>query len=152
LGVPRLYEQRDLRLSYVVWQEGVNPFIVVELLSPGTEKEDLGQTLRDIEQPPTKWEVYERILRIPYYAVFDRYASQFRMFKLDGSRYAEVALQEPRFWMPELELGLGVWQGKYQDIEMSWLRWYDAAGNWIMTPTERLAAQLRAMGVEPDLG
>jgi Uma2 family endonuclease len=38
LGGSRLYEERDLRLSYVLWQEGVDPFIVVELLSPGTEK------------------------------------------------------------------------------------------------------------------
>ena len=58
LGVSRLYEQQDLRLSYVVWQEGVKPFIMVELLSPGTEKE-LGQTLRDVEQLPTKWQVCE---------------------------------------------------------------------------------------------
>ncbi len=106
MGVPRLYEEKDLRLSYVVWQEGVNPFIVVELLSPGTEKEDLGQTLRDLEQPPTKWEVYEQILRVPYYAIFDRYKYQFRVFKLDGGRYAEVALSESRLWI--LELGLGV--------------------------------------------
>ena len=32
-----------LRASYVVWQEGINPFMVVELLSPGTAKEDLGE-------------------------------------------------------------------------------------------------------------
>ena len=38
VGVDRLHEQRDLRMSYVVWQEGVNPFVVVELLSLGTEK------------------------------------------------------------------------------------------------------------------
>ncbi|MEL6166210.1 MAG: Uma2 family endonuclease, partial [Cyanobacteria bacterium J06628_3] len=67
LGASRLYQERDLRLSYVVWQEGIDPTVVVELLSPGTEKEDLGQTLREVNQPPTKWEVYERILRIPYY-------------------------------------------------------------------------------------
>jgi Uma2 family endonuclease len=165
VGVPRLYEQRDLRLSYVVWQEGVNPFIVVELLSPGTEREDLGQTLRDVEQPPRKWEVYEQNLRIPYYAVFDRYKYEFRMFKLNGGRYAEVALSGSRFWVPELELGLGVWQGRYQDVEQPWLRWYDGAGNWVLTPTEeerqqteqekrrteRLIAQLRSLGVEPDL-
>ncbi|MCU0545768.1 MAG: Uma2 family endonuclease [Oscillatoriaceae cyanobacterium Prado104] len=41
VGVSRLYEQVDMRLSYVTWQEGVNPFVIVELLSPGTEKEDL---------------------------------------------------------------------------------------------------------------
>ncbi|MBD0387893.1 MAG: Uma2 family endonuclease, partial [Nostoc sp. C3-bin3] len=51
VGVSRLYEQQNLRLSYVIWQEGVAPFVVVELLSPGTEKEDLGQTLREINQP-----------------------------------------------------------------------------------------------------
>ncbi|WP_414579326.1 Uma2 family endonuclease [Anabaena sp. CCY 9402-a] len=164
LGVSRLYEQRDLRLSYVVWQEGVNPFIVVELLSPGTEKEDLGQTLRDVEQPPRKWEVYEKSLRIPYYAIFDRYKYEFRMFKLDGGSYSEIELGESRFWIPEVQLGLGVWQGSYQDVEQSWLRWYDETGNWVLTPVEqerqradqekqraeRLMAQLRSLGVEPD--
>jgi Uma2 family endonuclease len=156
LGVPHLYEGQDLRLSYVIWQEGVNPFIAVELLSPGTEKEDLGQTLRDVEQPPTKWEVYERILRIPYYVVFDRYTSQLRVFKLDGSRYVEISLQDERFWIPEIGLGIGIWQGNYQGIEMSWLRWYDAK-NWILTPvelerrrSERLIAQLKSLGIEPD--
>lgn len=28
VGVSKLYEGKDLRLSYVVWQEGVNPFVV----------------------------------------------------------------------------------------------------------------------------
>jgi len=36
----------DLRLSYVIWQEGVDPLVVVELLSPGTEEEDLGENVR----------------------------------------------------------------------------------------------------------
>jgi Uma2 family endonuclease len=38
LGVSRFYQEQDLRLSYVVWDEGVNPFVVVELLSPGAAK------------------------------------------------------------------------------------------------------------------
>ncbi len=76
LGVSRLYDQQDLRLSYVIWQEGVTPFVVVELLSPGTEKEYLGQNLRDTSQPPSKWTVYEQMLRIPYYFVFNRYTDE----------------------------------------------------------------------------
>lgn len=137
VGVSRLYEQRDLRLSYVIWQEGVNPFVVVELLSPGTEQEDLGQTVREVNQPPTKWEVYERILRIPYYAVFSRYSNELRVFRNVASRYEELALARSQLWMPELELGLGLWQGRYEDIEGLWLRWYDAADNWILTPAEQ---------------
>lgn len=77
---------------------------------------------------------------------------------LDGGRYAEVILQEQRFWIAELELGLGVWQGQYQNIDQLWLRWYSATGSWVLTPTEqehqrtqRLIAQLRSLGVEPDL-
>ncbi|MBC5795751.1 Uma2 family endonuclease [Sphaerospermopsis sp. LEGE 00249] len=181
LGVPYLYsDQKDLRLSYVVWQEGVNPYIVVELLSPGTEKEDLGQTLPDVEKPPGKWEIYEQILRVPYYAIFDRYQSEFRMFQLNGvhevslkeNRYTEATLTDNRFWIPSIELGLGVWEGSYKNVNMPWLRWYDKDGNWVLTPTEferqradqerqraeqerqkteRLIAQLRALGVEPDI-
>jgi hypothetical protein len=159
VGVSRLYEQQELRLSYVVWQEGVNPFVVVEFISPGTEKEDLGKTLRDANQPPTKWEVYERVLRVPYYLVFDRYTDQLRAFQLQGSSYSELEINQLRVWLNDIELGIGLWIGDYQGIERQWLRWYDAAGNWILTPeererrrAERLAEQLRALGVEPDFG
>lgn len=110
---------------------------MIELLSYGTEKEDLGQTLRVADQPPIKWEVYERILRIPYYIVFDRYTDQLRVFAPIIDRYAELDLQESRVWMPNLSLGLGLWFGSYQGIERLWLRWYDATENWILTPTEQ---------------
>jgi Uma2 family endonuclease len=42
VDVPRLYDGCDLRRSYVIWQEGQSPSVVVEFLSPGTEREDLG--------------------------------------------------------------------------------------------------------------
>ena len=35
VGVPWLYGGQDLRLSYVTWQEGKGPEVVVEFLSPG---------------------------------------------------------------------------------------------------------------------
>ncbi|MBC6424698.1 MAG: Uma2 family endonuclease [Hormoscilla sp. SP5CHS1] len=44
VGVPRRYQGRDMRSSYAMWQEKISPLIVVELLSPGTEDEDLGRT------------------------------------------------------------------------------------------------------------
>jgi Uma2 family endonuclease len=162
LGVERLYRGTDLRSSYVVWQEGVSPFVVVELLSPGTETEDLGDQaeLLEIEaaetgvKPPRKWEVYEQILRVPYYIVFSRYTNQLRFFQLVGGRYQEQTLdaQQPQIWIPELALGIGLWHGSYEGIERLWLRWYDDRG-WILTDTERadrLAARLRELGEDPD--
>lgn len=164
LGVPRLYDGVDLRSSYVLWQEGVNPFVIVELLSPGTEKEDLGEyaavsELANIalepeeqsieepraeaqngqkEQPPSKWQVYEQILRVPYYVVFNRRTNQLRGFQLVGGRYQEQQLDTdaPRMWIPELELGLGLWQGEFDAINRLWLRWYDNQGNWMLTDAE----------------
>jgi len=157
VGVPRLYNDVDMRLSYVVWQEGVNPFVVVELLSPGTEREDLGEQvipapnsqpeqgegngqesqLSTEDKPPRKWQVYEQILQIPYYVVFSRYTNQLRAFKLNEAHYQELEVQDGRVWMSELDLGLGLWQGEFQGINRLWLRWYDAQGNWILTEAEQ---------------
>lgn len=171
VGTSNLYQQRDLRLSYVIWQEKISPLIVVELLSPGTEKEDLGETTRESEEPPTKWQVYEQILRIPYYVIYDRYSDRLIAYKLTGNRYREITLDEPRIWIEEIQLGLGLWWGEFQHITRQWLRWYDAQGNWILTEAQRerqakererqakekereradkLAQKLREMGINPD--
>ena len=178
LGVPRLYHEWDLRLSYVMWQEVAAPYVVVELLSPSTEREDLGQTDRDPDGPPTKWTVYEQILRIPYYVVFSRYTDEVHYFELTGGHYREIQPAEQRLWLPEAGLGVGLWFGTYQGLERQWLRCYDASGAWILTPHEReqqraeqadrraeqerqraeqaqqraarLEAQLRALGINPE--
>ena len=138
LGASCLYEERELRLSYVVWQENVTPYMVVELLSPGTEKEDLGQSLRSIDQPPSKWQVYEQILKIPYYVVFSRVTGELQVFGRVSGSYQEVALSEQRLWLPEAELGLGLWQGEFQGIRGPWLRWYDKHDQWILSQEEKL--------------
>ncbi len=184
LGVSRLYHEWDLRLSYVMWQEVAAPYVVVELLSPSTEREDLGHTDRDPDGPPTKWIVYEQILRIPYYVVFSRYTDEVHYFELTGGHYREIQPAEQRLWLPEAGVGVGLWFGTYQGLARQWLRCYDASGAWILTPheqeqqraeqadrraeqanqraeqerqraeqadqrAERLAAQLRALGINP---
>jgi Uma2 family endonuclease len=149
-GVKPAEVQEDLRLSYVMWQEYESPLLVVELLSPGTEDEDLGRNVREIGKPPTKWEVYERILRVPFYVIYDRYRNNFRVFTLQVMKYQEVMLEptNPRLWIEELGLGLGLWQGQYQDVEGKWLRWYDANGEWI--PTESEAKQIAQAQAETE--
>lgn len=65
LGQPAGCDSNEMRRSYVVWQEELSPFIVVELISPGTEDEDFGRTLDVAGKEPTKWTVYEKILKVP---------------------------------------------------------------------------------------
>ncbi|WP_346290953.1 Uma2 family endonuclease [Sphaerothrix gracilis] len=162
VDVPRLYDGSDLRRSYVVWQEGKNPYVVVEFLSPGTAAEDLGRfsdknTARNetagaalssisngsdtttANQPPAKLEVYEQYLRIPHYLVYSRYTQQLRYFQLAGGRYQEQILQpeNPLVWLADLEIGLGLWSGEFEGIPGAWLRWCDRAGNWFLTDTEQ---------------
>jgi Uma2 family endonuclease len=154
-GVPRLYNQVDLRRSYVVWQEGKVPDVGIELLSPGTEAGDLGRFYdagdgettdisvvpklqADKEKPPDKFEVYESYLKVPHYLVYERNTQHLRYFKWSETGYQERSLNAelPQIWLADLEIGLGIWQGAFEGAEAYWLRWCDQAGNWLLTDTE----------------
>ena len=172
VGVPRIVDEGKGRRSYVFWNEGRAPMVVVELLSRNTQEEDQGLTPRG-QEIPSKWEVYETILRVPYYVVFDGAGDNtLRFFQLQGESYKE--LSEPKLWIEGLQIGLGLWQGTFVSAERLWLRWYDAQGNWIPTNAERaeeerqradreqelrqqaeqraerLAQMLRDQGIDPD--
>lgn len=97
------------------------------------------QTESEPNQPPSKWEVYELILRIPYYIVFSRYTNKLQGFHLVGGHYEPMNLSQGRLLMPELGLSLGLWQGSFQDIERLWLRWFTVDGEIIAVPAEELA-------------
>ena len=151
--VDAIYQRRDLKLSYVIWDENVRPFVVVELLSPGREKEDWGQkTLPRIDGPPTKWQIYEEILQIPYYFVFHQDRGKIQAFKLIDGRYVDLELKKPHLWIEEIQLGLGLWQGNYLDIPArQWLRWYNADGNWIAIPEEQIEQKKQRADLERQL-
>jgi Uma2 family endonuclease len=138
VGGEKFYHGEDLRLSYVIWQEQISPFVVIELLSPNTEDEDLGRTKNLPNQPPTKWTVYESILRIPYYIVFSRYTEDWTIFRWVAGQYEKVELEGDSFPLAQLGLKIGLWQGNYQGIEHLWLRWFTLEGELILTPEEQL--------------
>ncbi|NJN23870.1 MAG: Uma2 family endonuclease [Acaryochloridaceae cyanobacterium RL_2_7] len=159
-GVPRFYDGHDLRLSYVVWDEQVNPFIIVELLSPKTAQSDLGEDESEADETPTKWKVYQDILKVPYYVVFDRYDEKLRVFKRENSGYQAQEISNDRYWLDDMGVGIGVWCGEFKQNRRLWLRWFDADGAWIpiknkklsgeRSRADRLAEKLRALGINPD--
>lgn len=74
---------------------------------------------------------------------------------------------EGGFVSQQLGLTLVRWQGTYKEVEAAWLRWATMEGVLLATPqeqadqerqradqaeqrAEQLAAQLRAMGIEPE--
>jgi hypothetical protein len=56
-----------------------------------------------------------------------------RVYALHPGNAAE--LQD--VWLPGVELGLLLWQGKFEDREDTWLRWCDREGQMLLTGAER---------------
>lgn len=159
VGTEEFYEQREVSEIYRVWREGINPFVVVDFVSRDSEIVDLDERQATGNQPQSHWEVYEQILRIPYYILFDYQSNHLRVFELAGSGYKELRIKEPRIWLQNIQLGLGLWEGVYQGINRQWLRWYDGSLKWIMTHEERerkraelLKKQLIILGIDDEKG
>jgi Uma2 family endonuclease len=143
-------ERKD-RKSWVVWGEGGKyPNLIVEVLSSATANVDKG----------LKKELYQDIFRTPEYFWIDPETFEIEAFRLAGSVYQPILPNsEGLFWSQELELFLGVHQGK--------LRFFDSDGLLIPTAAEaeiqaqelveqerqraeRLANKLRELGVDPE--
>jgi Uma2 family endonuclease len=163
LNVERSFDE-DLRLSYLLWEEEVMPIFVLEVVSfkPGGEY-------------TTKLQEYAQ-MGVLYYVIYHpkrRRKARLEIHKLTNGRVYELQNANP-LWMPEIGLGIGSERANYDDLTREWLYWYDENDRRYPTPYEqieqerqradnadraidrerqradRLAAQLRALGVEPE--
>ncbi len=157
VGVPTLYKGLVKRWSYVMWEEKIAPTVVIEFLSEGTEAEDLGRFTSKTGRskagkPPAKFAVYEEVLKIPNYIVFDEDTQRLRFFRLVNDRYQEQTIEpnNPRLWIPEINLGLGLMTCAVRGVEGYWLRWCDQEGNFYPTPAESYQAEAEAAKVEVE--
>ncbi|MFW9257483.1 Uma2 family endonuclease [Nostoc sp. CALU 546] len=150
--------------SYTPQLQGDIPVIVMEFVSDTQETEySIKSTY-----PPGKWFFYERILKVPNYIIFEPDSGILEMYRLQNEQYIlQESDQNQRYWIAEMNLYLGVSQGTRENRTGKWLRWWDEQGNLLLWGTElaeqerqrteqerqraeRLAAQLRAAGIEPE--
>jgi hypothetical protein len=121
-----------------------------------------------VTPPYGKLYFYEQILQVPTYITYDPYEVNLEVRFLEQGRYIQQSPNaEGRFWIPELELFIGLWTGTRLQQTISWLRWWDTAGNlllWSAEQTEQerqraeqerqradtLAAKLRELGFDPN--
>ncbi|MEH2268294.1 MAG: Uma2 family endonuclease [Nostoc sp.] len=151
--------REEVTRSYTPQLQGDIPVIVMEFISDRQETEySIKATY-----PPGKWFFYERILKVPNYIIFEPDSGSLEMYHLETTE--QYILQEPdenqRYWIAQMNLYLGIWQGTRENRAAKWLRWWDEQGNllpWGSELTEqerqraeRLAAQLRAAGIEPEV-
>ena len=150
--------------SYFIWEYSKPPEVVIEIVSNQRGGE-------------AEWKLllYDQ-MGVLYYVIFDPTnqlrAGLLRVYHHSEQGYAQVN----EGWLPEVGLSVRLWQGVYEEIVETWLRWYDQDGNLLLSGAERveherqraeherqhaeherqraerLATQLRALGIEPQEG
>ena len=147
------------RKSWVVWEEGKGPDIVIELLSESTAERDKGE----------KKQIYQNQLRTPEYFWFNPFnPDDLAGFSLQRGVYKPIPPDsDGNLVSQQLELMLTRWQGSFKGVETTWLRWSNLDGVLLPTDQEqaalaqqqaederqradRLAARLRELGVDPE--
>ena len=141
----------------VVFHLGITPEVVVEIVS-NTEG---GEEALD-----GKLGIYGR-MKVEHYVVYDpgqqTEGEPLRVYALQAGRLVRT----DETWFDDIGLGVTLWRGSYQGCGDTWLRWCDCDGAVIPTGeeraeaeraraeaererAERLAAKLRAAGIDPD--
>jgi Uma2 family endonuclease len=155
LNVERVFDEQ-MRSCYTLWEEKVPPVLVLEVVSttPGGE---YTKKLQEYAQ-----------MGVLYYVIYNpkrRRKPTLEIHKLVNSEY-ELQTNNP-LWMPEIGLGIGCERANHGALMREWVYWYDENNHRYPTPVERakladqraeladqraerLAAQLRALGIEPD--
>lgn len=134
-GVPR-----GERKSWVVWEEGKSPDVVIELLSEQTAARDKGE----------KRLIYQNQLKVAEYFWFDPFdPDDWAGFGLHQGVYRSLSPDE-QGRLPSERLGLTLcrWQGVYEGVEATWLRWATPEGE--LLPTEREALEAERQRAETE--
>lgn len=142
LGVERKKGGKSRR-SYATWEENdVVPILTLEMVShrPGEEYDE-------------KLDLYAK-LGVLYYVIYnpefwqrDRH-QPFELYKLENGVY-RLQIGEP-YWMPEVGLGIGRYQGEVGGLPQEILTWYDAQGNRHLSGEEQAEQKLQQMQAQQE--
>ncbi len=133
----------EIRRSYVLWRELITPLIVLEFAS-GSGKEERDTTPLSPDQTeagtrPGKFWVYERIIEVPYYGIYEIKRGKLEMYHLVHGQYRQLEPnQRGHYPIEPMSVELGLWQGNYQNQNQLWLRWWDKDGNLLLTGNEQV--------------
>jgi len=151
----------QIRRSYVLWREFMSPLIALEFasgngeeerdrtpLSRSTVSEASPEAIGEVRKPGKFW-VYERIIGIPYYGIYEINNGKLEVYTLVSGFYQKLIPNERGHYpIPPLGVELGLWQGSYQNQTQLWLRWWDEQGNLLLIGDER--AELERQRAEQE--
>ncbi len=115
----------EIRRSYTPNLEGDMPTLVMEFIS---ETEGSEYSINPYF-PYGKWYFYERILQVPVYVISHPKTGELDVYRLTERKYDRQLPDEHNlYWIDEIGLFLGLWQGKKAEMTAGWLRWWDRQG------------------------
>ncbi len=132
--------QAEIDRSYTPQLQGEPPIIIMEFLSHTNGNEYSSKPT----YPPGKWFFYEKILKAPHYIIFEPYSGLIEHYQLDESGGYKIQSSDHngRYWIPQLQLYLGLWEGTREQRKGYWLRWWNEGGELLLWGSE-LALQER---------
>jgi Uma2 family endonuclease len=117
------------RKSWVVWQEGKSPDVVIELMSESTATFDKTR----------KKDIYQDELQVPEYFLYDPFSGELLGYRLVGGVYHPIAADaQGGLVSQKTGLRLVQWRGEYDRIAIVWLRWATLDGVLLPTKDERV--------------
>jgi len=123
-----------LHRSYFIQEYGKPPDLVLEIVSNNEGGE------------PTEKRQKYAWMRVPYYVIYDPARQVMEevltVYRLHALQY-EI---QKSTWFPELNLGLALWEGEFEDRTDHWLRWTDAQG--VVIPTGKEQAKQERLHAE----
>lgn len=125
----------QVRRSYTPHTEGTIPQVVMEFLS-ATYGEEYSV---EFTERVGKWFFYEQVIKVPRYVIFRPTTAHLEVYALESERYRlETPDVNGRYWIPGLNLFLGVWEGTHESRTGYWLRWWNAEGELLLWSEERI--------------
>ncbi len=116
------------RKSWVRWEEGKVPDLVIEFLSESTAAFDRGEKKR----------IYQDDMKVQEYFYFDLFSDEFAGFARHAGVYQPLRPdQRGRLSSAVTGLALRRWQGEYLGVTANWLRWETLDGHLLPTNYER---------------
>jgi Uma2 family endonuclease len=135
--------------TYFIWEFGKPPDVVIEIVS-NKRGQEADKKLRAYAE----MRVWYYVIYDPQQLILDR---TYQVYELQRGRYIPMESH----YLEDIGLGLTLWHGTFEMREGEWLRWCNVEGDVLLTGAElaarererveRLAAQLRALGIEPEL-
>jgi hypothetical protein len=150
--VPQITVPREqIQRSYTPHKQGQIPAVVMEFLSDS----DGSEYSNKHTYPPGKWFYYEQVLQVPNYIIFQPDIGELEIYHLHENGHYKLRSPDEnnRYWLTEMELFIGVWQGKRENRQGYWLRWWNQDGNLLLwgselVQQERLAKEQERLAKE----